>query len=55
MGHDRPRARDRDAPPRAEHTQLCEWARRRPQEVPLLDGEFEFITVTTLEVADAVA
>ena len=35
--------------------QLCEWARRRPQEVPLLDGEFEFIAVTTPEVAEAVA
>jgi len=33
--------------------QLCEWARRRPDEVPALNGEFEFIAVTTPEVIEA--
>ena len=33
--------------------QLGEWARRRPNEVPLLNGEFEFIAITTPEVAEA--
>ena len=33
--------------------QLCEWARRRPEEVPRLDGEYEFIALTTPEVAEA--
>lgn len=32
--------------------QLSEWTRRRPGEVPLLNGEFEWIAVTTPEVAD---
>jgi hypothetical protein len=32
--------------------QLYEWARRAPREVPLLDGEFEFIAITTPEIAD---
>ena len=33
---------------------LClHWASRRPQEVPLLNGEWEFIAVSTPEVADA--
>lgn len=33
--------------------QLSAWARRRPHEVPLLNGEFEFIAITTPEVAEA--
>ena len=33
-------------------TQCCEWASRRPDEVPLLNGEFWFIAITTPEVAD---
>jgi len=33
--------------------QLCEWARRRPEEVPRLDGEYEFIALTTPEVVEA--
>ena len=33
-------------------TQCCEWAARRPEEVPLLNGEFWFIAITTPEVAD---
>jgi hypothetical protein len=32
--------------------QLCEWASRARHEVPLLNGEFEFIAVLTPEVAD---
>jgi hypothetical protein len=33
---------------------LClHWASRRPHEVPLLNGEFEFIAVQTPEIADA--
>jgi hypothetical protein len=32
--------------------QLYEWASRAPHEVPLLNGEFEFIAITTPEVAD---
>ena len=32
--------------------QLSMWASRRPHEVPLLNGEFEFIAVHTPEVAD---
>jgi hypothetical protein len=33
---------------------LClHWASRRPQEVPLLDGEWEFIAIRTPDVADA--
>lgn len=32
--------------------QLYEWASRAPHEVPLLNGEFEFIATTTPEVAD---
>jgi len=33
---------------------LClHWASRRPREVPLLNGEFEFIAVHTPEIADA--
>jgi hypothetical protein len=32
---------------------LClHWASRRPREVPLLDGEWEFIAISTPEVAD---
>jgi len=34
-------------------SQLCEWARRRPDEVPRLGGEYEFIALTTPEVAEA--
>lgn len=33
--------------------QLCEWARRRPDEVPRLHGEYEFIAITTPEVVEA--
>lgn len=33
--------------------QLCEWARRRPDEVPRLMGEFEFIAIKTPEWAEA--
>ncbi len=32
--------------------QLCEWARRCPDEVPLVDGEYEFIALTTPEVLE---
>jgi hypothetical protein len=32
--------------------QCCEWAARRPHEVPLLNGEFEFIAAHMPEVAD---
>jgi hypothetical protein len=32
--------------------QLYEWASRAPHEVPLLNGEFEFIATTMPEVAD---
>ncbi|HEY5287953.1 MAG TPA: hypothetical protein VIJ50_12690 [Solirubrobacteraceae bacterium] len=32
--------------------QLYEWASRAGYEVPLLNGEFEFIAVLTPEVAD---
>jgi hypothetical protein len=33
---------------------LClHWASRRPHEVPLLNGEWEFIAIATPEVADA--
>lgn len=31
--------------------QLCEGARRWPDEGPLVDGEFWFITLTTVEAA----
>jgi hypothetical protein len=30
----------------------CLWAARYPHEVPLLDGEFEFIAITTPEVCE---
>jgi hypothetical protein len=30
----------------------CLWASRYPQEVPVLDGEFEFIALTTPEVCE---
>jgi hypothetical protein len=33
--------------------QLYEWAARRPQEVPLINDEFEFIARNTPEVAEA--
>ncbi len=33
--------------------QLFEWAKRTPREVPLIEGEFEFIAVSTPEVAEA--
>ena len=51
MGDDRRRARPRDA---RRPLRLClHWASRRPREVPLLNGEFEFIAVHTPEIADA--
>lgn len=33
--------------------QSAAWARRCPNEVPRLNGEFEFIAMLTPEVADA--
>jgi hypothetical protein len=33
-------------------TQLLEWAAHRPDEVPLIEGEFKFIAALTPEVAD---
>ncbi|MDQ3740345.1 MAG: hypothetical protein M3389_05295 [Actinomycetota bacterium] len=33
--------------------QLSMWASRRPREVPVLNGEFEFIAMLTPEVAEA--
>lgn len=33
--------------------QLSEWTARRPKEVPRLNGEFEWIAITTPEVAEA--
>lgn len=33
--------------------QLFEWAKRAPREVPLINGEFEFIAALTPEVAEA--
>lgn len=33
--------------------QLSEWARRAPNEVPLIDGEWAFIAALTPEVAEA--
>ena len=33
-------------------TQLFEWARRRPEEVPLINGEFAFIAMHTPEAAE---
>lgn len=33
-------------------TRCCEWAARRPDECPKLDGEFWFIAITTPEIAD---
>ncbi|HEX8086567.1 MAG TPA: hypothetical protein VF529_19930 [Solirubrobacteraceae bacterium] len=33
--------------------QCCDWAARRPHEVPLVNGEFEFIARTTPEAAEA--
>ena len=32
--------------------QCARWAARRPDEVPLLNGEFEFIAAQTPEAAD---
>jgi len=32
--------------------QLAAWSRARPDEVPLVNGEFERIAMTTPEVAD---
>lgn len=32
-------------------TQLFAWASRHPEQVPLIDGEFEFIAAFTPEVA----
>ena len=34
-------------------TQLIEWARRAPKEVPLINNEWAFIAAHTPEVADA--
>jgi hypothetical protein len=34
-------------------TQLFAWASRHPEQVPLIDGEFEFIAAFTPEVAEA--
>ena len=33
--------------------QLCAWAQRAPDEVPLINGEFAFIAALTPEVAEA--
>jgi hypothetical protein len=33
--------------------QLAAWAAARPHEVPLLDGEFWFIAVDTVDVAES--
>jgi hypothetical protein len=33
-------------------TQLLEWARRRPDEVPTINGEWAFIAASTAEIAD---
>lgn len=33
--------------------QCCEWAARRPHEVPLINGEFEFIAAYDVEVIEA--
>jgi hypothetical protein len=33
-------------------SQLCEWAKHAPHEVPLINGEFAFIAADTPEVAD---
>lgn len=33
--------------------ELCEWAKRRPEEVPLVNGELEFIAMLTPEAADS--
>ena len=32
--------------------QCMEWAQRRPHEVPRLNGEYEFIAISTPEIAD---
>ena len=32
--------------------QLCAWAQRAPDEVPLINGEFAFIAMFTPEVAE---
>ncbi len=32
--------------------QCSAWAARHPEQVPLLDGEFEYITIFTPEVLD---
>ena len=34
-------------------TQLFAWAARYPEQVPLIDGEYEFIAAFTPEVAEA--
>ena len=33
--------------------QLCEWAKRTPDEVPRINGELAFIAMHTPEVAEA--
>jgi hypothetical protein len=35
-------------------TQLFAWASRHPEQVPLIDGEFEFIAAFTPEVAEGI-
>jgi len=34
-------------------SELLDWARRQPHEVPLVEGEFAFIALNTPEVAEA--
>ena len=37
---------------RLTYDQLAAWAARRPNEVPLVNGEFEFIAMKTPEAVD---
>lgn len=46
------RARAARHPPAMTFHQLSRWAARRPREVSRLNGEFEFIAITTPEVAE---
>jgi hypothetical protein len=32
--------------------ECCQWAARAPQEVPIVNGEFEFIAAFTAEVSE---
>jgi hypothetical protein len=34
-------------------SELLDWARRRPHEVPQIEGEFAFLALNTPEVAEA--